>query len=37
VREIATQGRGATGVRVMNLEPGQTVAAVAPLTSAEEG
>jgi DNA gyrase subunit A len=37
VREIAAQGRDATGVRVMNLEPGQTVAAVAPLTSAEEG
>jgi DNA gyrase subunit A len=37
VREIAAQGRDATGVRVMNLEEGQTVAAVAPLTSAEEG
>ena len=36
VREIAAQGRDATGVRVMNLEDGQTVAAVAPLTSAEE-
>ncbi len=36
VREIAAQGRDATGVRVMNLENGQTVAAVAPLTSAEE-
>jgi len=36
VREIAAQGRDATGVRVMNLEQGQTVAAVAPLTSAEE-
>jgi len=36
VREIAAQGRDATGVRVMNLEEGQTVAAVAPLTSAEE-
>jgi DNA gyrase subunit A len=37
VREIAAQGRDATGVRVMNLEEGQSVAAVAPLTSAEEG
>jgi len=36
VREIAAQGRDATGVRVMNLEEGQTVAAVAPLTSTEE-
>ena len=36
VREIAAQGRDATGVRVMNLDEGQTVAAVAPLTSAEE-
>jgi DNA gyrase subunit A len=29
VREIASQGRDATGVRVMNLDDGQTVAAVA--------
>ncbi|HUY31062.1 MAG TPA: DNA gyrase subunit A [Acidimicrobiales bacterium] len=36
VREIAAQGRDATGVRVMNLDEGQSVAAVAPLTSAEE-
>jgi DNA gyrase subunit A len=36
VREIAAQGRDATGVRVMNLDGGQAVAAVAPLTSAEE-
>jgi DNA gyrase subunit A len=28
-REIASQGRDATGVRVMNLDQGQTVAAVA--------
>ena len=28
-REIASQGRDATGVRVMNLDEGQTVAAVA--------
>ncbi len=33
VREIAAQGRDATGVRVMNLDAGQTVAAVAPVSS----
>jgi len=31
VREIASQGRDATGVRVMNLDPGQSVAAVAAI------
>jgi DNA gyrase subunit A len=31
VREIASQGRDATGVRVMNLDEGQSVAAVAPV------
>jgi DNA gyrase subunit A len=36
VREIAAQGRDATGVRVMNLDEGQSVAAVALLTSAED-
>ncbi|MGO9560133.1 MAG: DNA gyrase subunit A [Acidimicrobiales bacterium] len=36
VREIAAQGRDATGVRVMNLDEGQTVAAVAPLTPGGE-
>jgi DNA gyrase subunit A len=30
-REIASQGRDATGVRVMNLDSGQQVAAVAPV------
>ena len=35
VREIAAQGRDATGVRMMNLDEGQSVAAVAPLTSEE--
>jgi DNA gyrase subunit A len=35
VREIAAQGRDATGVRVMNLDEGQTVAAVAPVSMAE--
>jgi DNA gyrase subunit A len=36
VREISSQGRDATGVRVMNLEPGQSVAAVAPVLQADE-
>ncbi len=36
VREITAQGRDATGVRVMNLDEGQSVAAVALLTSTEE-
>jgi DNA gyrase subunit A len=38
VREIASQGRDATGVRVMNLGDGDAVAAVAPVAgeSAEE-
>ncbi|MCU1488576.1 MAG: gyrA, partial [Actinomycetia bacterium] len=36
VRGISSQGRDATGVRVMNLDEGQTVAAVAPVLSAEE-
>ena len=39
-REIASQGRDATGVRVMNLDPGQTVAAVTRVVAepeAEEG
>jgi DNA gyrase subunit A len=35
VREIASQGRDATGVRVMNLDDGQSVAAVAPVTGSE--
>ena len=33
VREIASQGRDATGVRVMNLDEGQAVAAVAPVAA----
>jgi DNA gyrase subunit A len=40
VREISSQGRDATGVRVMNLDDGQTVAAVALVTgegAVEEG
>jgi DNA gyrase subunit A len=36
VREIASQGRDATGVRVMNLDDGQTVAAVAAIGSDED-
>jgi DNA gyrase subunit A len=36
VREISSQGRDATGVRVMNLDPGQTVAAVALVLSADD-
>jgi DNA gyrase subunit A len=36
VREISSQGRDATGVRVMNLDDGQTVASVAPILSAED-
>jgi DNA gyrase subunit A len=31
VRDISSQGRDATGVRVMNLDDGQTVASVAPI------
>jgi DNA gyrase subunit A len=36
VREISSQGRDATGVKVMNLDEGQTVAAVAPVLSGDE-
>ena len=36
VREIASQGRDATGVRVMNLDEGQSVAAVARVTAETE-
>jgi DNA gyrase subunit A len=35
VREIASQGRDATGVRVMNLDAGQQVAAVAAVGDEE--
>ena len=34
VRGISSQGRGATGVRVMNLDEGQAVASVAPILKA---
>ncbi len=36
VREISSQGRDATGVRVMNLDGDQTVAAVAPVLGVDE-
>ena len=36
VREIAAQGRDATGVRVMNLDDGQTVAAVTKVSQETE-
>jgi DNA gyrase subunit A len=35
VREISSQGRDATGVRVARLEPGETVVAVAPVLEAD--
>jgi DNA gyrase subunit A len=36
VRDVSSQGRDATGVRVMNLDAGQTVAAVAPVFTADD-
>jgi DNA gyrase subunit A len=36
VRGISSQGRDATGVRVMNLDDGQSVAAVAPVLSTDD-
>jgi DNA gyrase subunit A len=36
VRDVSSQGRDATGVRVMNLDAGQTVAAVAPVINGDE-
>jgi DNA gyrase subunit A len=36
VREISSQGRDATGVRIMNLDDGQTVASVAPILAVDE-
>jgi DNA gyrase subunit A len=36
VRDISSQGRDATGVRVMNLDPGQTVASLAPILASDE-
>jgi DNA gyrase subunit A len=36
VRQISSQGRDATGVRIMNLDDGQTVASVAPIIATED-
>jgi len=36
VRDISSQGRDATGVRLMNLDDGQTVASVAPILSTDD-
>ena len=36
VREISSQGRDATGVRIMNLDDGQTVASVAPILASDD-
>jgi DNA gyrase subunit A len=36
VRGISSQGRDATGVRVMNLGEGETVASVAPVLSGDD-
>ena len=36
VREISSQGRDATGVRIMNLDAGQTVASVAPIIASSD-
>ena len=36
VRDISSQGRDATGVRVMNLDDGETVASVAPVLSGDD-
>ena len=36
VRDISSQGRDATGVRVMNLDDGQAVAAVALVLTGDE-
>ena len=36
VREISSQGRAATGVRVMSLDSGQVVASVALILSSDE-
>ena len=36
VKEISSQGRDATGVRVMSLDEGQTVASVAPILASDD-
>jgi len=35
VRDISSQGRDATGVRIMSLDDGQTVASVAPILASD--
>ena len=37
VRQIASQGRDATGVRIVSLDPGQAVTSVAPVLAEEPG
>jgi DNA gyrase subunit A len=36
VRDISSQGRDATGVRLMSLDEGQTVASVAPILASDD-
>ena len=36
VAEVSVQGRDATGVRIMNLEEGEVVAAIAPAPASED-
>ena len=36
VREISSQGRAATGVRVMNLDDGDIVGSVAPILATDQ-
>jgi DNA gyrase subunit A len=36
VREISSQGRDATGVRLVSLDPGQLVASVAPVLAVDD-
>jgi hypothetical protein len=36
-REVSTQGRDATGVRVVRLEAGETIVAAAPVLEGETG
>ena len=36
VRDISSQGRDATGVRLMSLDDGQIVASVAPILASDE-
>ena len=36
VRQISSQGRAATGVRLMSIDEGQVVASVAPILSTDD-